>query len=263
MMKSSGGRKVEYTISKLAQLAGVSTRTLRYYDEIGLLKPKRINSSGYRIYGQEEVNRLQQILFFRELDIDIETIISIMNDPNFNQSKALEEHLKQLIKKRARLDNLIKTIKKTIKHEKGEISMNDEEKFEAFKEQLIEENEEKFGNEIRQQYGDDVVDASNSKFKNMSKEDYERLVKLGDEILELLPKAFQTGNPSSPLAQQLAEKHKEWLLITWPSYSKEAHRGLAEMYVADERFSAYYDKTVTGGTQFLKDAIIHYVKNNP
>lgn len=261
-MKLSGGIKLEMTISKLAKLAGVSTRTLRYYDEINLLKPKRINSSGYRIYGQEEVDRLQQILFFRELDVDIETIITIMNNPDFDHKKALEEHLNQLIKKRSRLDKLIETVEKTMKHEKGEISMNNEEKFEAFKNKLIEENEEKYGEEIREKYGEDVVNASNEKFKNMSKEDYERMVKLGDEILELLPKAFQTGDPSSPLAQKLAAKHKEWLLFSWPSYSKEAHRGLAEMYVADERFTAYYDKAIAGGTKFLKDAIYYYLDNN-
>lgn len=105
---------MEYTISQLAKLAGISTRTLRYYDEINLLKPKRINSSGYRIYGQEEVNRLQQILFFRELDVNIETIISIMNDPNYDSIKALKDHLIQLRNKRSRLDRLIESVKKRL-----------------------------------------------------------------------------------------------------------------------------------------------------
>jgi DNA-binding transcriptional MerR regulator len=262
MMKLSGGISMEYTISQLAKLAGISTRTLRYYDEINLLKPKRINSSGYRIYGQEEVNRLQQILFFRELDVNIETIISIMNDPNYDSIKALENHLIQLRNKRSRLDRLIESVKKTIAHEKGEMMMSNEEKFEAFKEKLIEENEQKYGEEIRQKYGENVVSKSNEKFRNMSKEDYERFVQLGDEILKLLAKAYEIGDPTSPLAQELAAKHKQWLTFTWPSYSKEAHRGLAEMYVADERFKAYYDQKVTGRTEFLRDAIIHYLENN-
>lgn len=252
---------MEYTISQLAKLAGISTRTLRYYDEINLLKPKRINSSGYRIYSQEEVDRLQQILFFRELDVNIETILSIMNDPNFDSIKALEHHLTQLMKKRSRLDNLIESVKKTIAHEKGVIVMNNEEKFKAFKEQLIEENEQQYGKEIREKYGDDIIDKSNNKLRNLSKGDFERFRQLEVEILELLEKAVQTGDPSSPPARELAAKHKEWLTLSWPEYSEEAHRGLAEMYVSDERFKAYYDRKGPGATEFLRDAILRYLEN--
>lgn len=261
-MKSSGGITVEYTISKLAKLANVSARTLRYYDEINLLKPARINSSGYRIYGQKEVDRLQQILFFRELDVDLETITSIMNNPNFNRENALQQHYTELIKKRARLDKLIESVEKTIAHEKGEIYMRDDEKFEAFKNKLIEENEEKYGEEVREKYGDKVVDDSNAKLRGMSQEDYAAMENIGTEILTLLPKAFETGDPASSLAQEVAKKHKEWLMYSWPTYSKEAHAGLAEMYVADERFKAYYDKSIEGGTEFLRDAILIFLKEN-
>lgn len=262
MMKSSGGITVEYTISKLAKIANVSARTLRYYDEINLLKPTRVNSSGYRIYAQKEIDRLQQILFFRELDVDLETITSILNDPNFDQTQALQQHYKQLVQKRAHLEKLIETVEKTIAHEKGEITMSNKEKFDAFKNKLIADNEEKYGEEIRDKYGDKVVDDSNAKLRGMSKEDFDVMEQLGNEILELLPKAFETGDPTSLLAQELASKHKQWLSFSWPSYSKEAHAGLAEMYVADERFKAYYDKVVEGGTEFLRDAILDYLKHN-
>ncbi|RUL53595.1 MULTISPECIES: MerR family transcriptional regulator [Lysinibacillus] len=251
---------MEYTISKLANLANVSARTLRYYDEINLLKPARISSSGYRIYGQKELDRLQQILFFRELDVDLETILSIMNDSNFNSTDALQQHYQKLVQKRAHLDQLIATVEKTIAHEKGEITMSNQEKFDAFKNKLIKENEEKYGDEIRKKYDKETVEASNAKLRGMSQEDYEALEKLGNEILELLPKAFATGDPASDLAQEVAKKHKEWLMYSWPTYSKEAHAGLAEMYVADERFTAYYDKTVEGATEFLRDAILIYLK---
>lgn len=251
---------MEYTISKLAKLANISTRTLRYYDEINLLKPSRINSSGYRIYGQKEINQLQQILFFRELDVDLETISLIINNPNFNYIEALKQHHKQLVQKRTLLDKLIETVEKTIAHEKGEISMSDEEKFEAFKNKVIEENEQQYGEEIREKYGEKIVEDSNAKLRGMSKEDFEAMERLGNEILELLPKAFETNDPASPLAQELAAKHKQWLTFAWPSYSKEAHAGLADMYVADERFKAYYDKPVQGGTEFLRDAIHIFIK---
>lgn len=251
---------MEYSISQLAKLTGVSTRTLRYYDEINLLKPKRVSSSGYRIYGQKEVDRLQQILFFRELDVHLETIASILNDPNFDEVKALEEHLKQLILKRSHLEKLIATVEKTIAHEKGEIPMDNEEKFNVFKEKQIEENEMNFGKEIREKYGEDVVKQSNEQFRKMSKERYEKMMKLGDEILSLLQEAVKTGDPASPLAQEVAGKHKEWLLFTLPHYSKEVHMGLADLYVYDERFKAYYDKAAPGGAEFLKDALYIFLK---
>ncbi|USK68367.1 MerR family transcriptional regulator [Peribacillus asahii] len=250
---------MEYTVNKLAQLSGVSSRTLRYYDQIGLLKPARINSSGYRIYGQKEVDLLQQILFYRELEVRLEEIIEIIHQPTFNQTTALKNHYNNLKKKRARLDKIIATVEMTIASKEGGISMQDKQKFEGFKEKMIEDNEQKYGKEIREKYGDETVDASNAKLRGMSQEDYRAMAVLGEEILSLLEKAYETGDPASDVAQKLAAKHKEWLMYSWPNYSKEAHAGLAEMYVADERFTAYYDKNVKGGTEFLRDAILIYL----
>eukprot|EP00130_Batrachochytrium_dendrobatidis_P008507 XP_006683382.1 hypothetical protein BATDEDRAFT_93142 [Batrachochytrium dendrobatidis JAM81] len=250
---------MEYTVNKLAQLSGVSGRTLRYYDQIELLKPARINSSGYRIYGQKEVDLLQQILFYRELEMGLEEIMNIIHDPHFNQTEALNDHYKKLMQKRAHLDNLMATVEKTIASKEGGITMQDKEKFAAFKEKMIDENEKKYGEEIREKYGEDTVDASNAKLRGMSEEDFQVMNKLGEEIFSLLEQAYATGDPASDLAQEVAAKHKEWLMYSWPSYSKEAHAGLAEMYVADERFTAYYDKHVKGGTKFLRDAILIYL----
>ncbi|RDW21107.1 MerR family transcriptional regulator [Oceanobacillus arenosus] len=250
---------MEYTVKKLAQLSGISGRTLRYYDQIGLLKPSRINSSGYRIYGQKEVDLLQQILFYRELEIGLEEIMNIIQDPHFNQTEALKDHYKKLMQKRAHLDNLMATVEKTIGSFEGGIPMQDKEKFAAFKENMMDENEKKYGIEIREKYGEDTVNASNAKLRGMSEEDFEAMNKLSEEIFLLLEQAFATGDPASEIAQELAAKHKAWLMFSWPSYSKEAHAGLAEMYVADERFTAYYDKQVAGGTKFLRDAILIYL----
>lgn len=250
---------MEYTVKKLAQLSGVSGRTLRYYDQIGLLKPARINSSGYRIYGQKEVDLLQQILFYRELDVSLTKIMEIINQPTFNQTTALKNHYDNLKEKRARLDEIMATVERTIAYKEGGVLMNDQEKFEVFKEKLIHDNEQKYGDEIREEHGDDAVDASNKKLREMSQADYDAFTTLEEEFHSLLQKAYATGDPSSNLAQEVAAKHKEWLMYSWGSYSKEAHAGLAEMYVSDERFTAYYDKSVTGGAEFLRDAILIYV----
>lgn len=172
---------------------------------------------------------------------------------------ALKSHYDNLQQKRAHLDKIIATVEKTIANKKGEIFMKDNEKFEGFKEKALNDNEQKYGEDIRKKYGDTVIDKSNKKFMGMSEEDYNAFTKLEEEINNLLPKAYKTGYPASGLAQELAAKHQAWLMYTWPNYSKEAHAGLAEMYVADESFTAYYDEHVKGGTKFLRDAIMVYV----
>ena len=111
---------MEYTINKVAKISGVSTRTLRYYDEIGLLKPKRINSSGYRIYSQNEIDKLQQILFYKELDLPLNCISEIMNNRDFDSKNALYEHKENLLKRKNKIDIMLKTIDKTIRSLEGE-----------------------------------------------------------------------------------------------------------------------------------------------
>ncbi|WP_085993237.1 MerR family transcriptional regulator [Oceanobacillus senegalensis] len=250
---------MEYTVKNLAQLSGVSKRTLRYYDQIGLLKPARINSSGYRIYGQKEVDLLQHILFYRELEFSLEEIAKIIQQPNHDQTAALKDHYNRLKEKRDRLETLMSTVKRTIANKEGGIQMKDKEKFEGFKDEMIRENEQKYGKEIREKYGEDIINASHAKLRGMSKENYKKMTNLGEEILSLLKKAYVTGNPACDVAQELAAKHKEWLMFSWSNYTKEAHLELADMYVTDERFTAYYDRAVKGGAKFLRDAIWMYL----
>ena len=253
---------MEYTVQKLASLAGVSTRTLRYYDEIGILKPARINSSGYRIYGQDEVDKLQQIMFYRELGVGLEDIKGIINSPSFDGTNALKEHREKLLEKRRQLDALIANVNKTIALTEGRIEMSNKEKFEGFKKKMIDDNENKYGKEVREKYGDDTVEKSNAKLMNMSEEQYNEFEKLSATIIEKLKDAYKTGDPSGELAQEVAKLHHKWLTFTWPSYSKEAHAGLAQMYVDDERFTAYYDKEQPGAAEFLRDAIFIYTGMN-
>ncbi|MDX1772292.1 MAG: MerR family transcriptional regulator, partial [Planococcaceae bacterium] len=246
---------MEYTVQKLGKLAGVSPRTLRYYDEMGILKPARINSSGYRIYGQEEVDQLQQILFYRELGVKLEVIKELITSPSFDATQALRTHRSQLLDKRAQLDQLIANVEKTICTKEGTMTMSDQEKFEGFKQKLIDDNEQTYGKEIRDKYGDETVNKSNAKMKNMSQAQHNEVTRLTQEIKDKLEEAFKQGEPSSALAQEVAELHKQWLMFYWNEYSKEAHAGLAQMYVDDERFTAYYDKEQPGTAAFLRDAI--------
>lgn len=249
---------MEYTIRKLAQLAGISTRTLRYYDEIGILKPARISSSGYRIYGQNEVDLLQQIMFYKELGVELNTIKEAIHNPTFNKISALKEHRNKLLTKKQQIETLLANIDKTIANYEGRIKMSDKDKFTGFKEKLITDNEEKYGADIRKKYGNETVDKANLKLKNMTEAQYKELENLTQELYATLHEAVKTGDPYSPLAQIAAELHKRWLCFYWSDYTKEAHRNLAQMYVDDERFKKHYDEKQPGTAQFLKEAIYIY-----
>lgn len=245
---------MEYTIARLANLAGVSTRTLRYYDTIGLLKPARLSSTGYRIYGVPEVDRLQHILFYRELGLPLEEIAALLSDPGFEPTGALRRHRAELIARRDRLSALIATVEHTIAAAERSIPMQDQEKFAGFKERLIAENEARYGAEIRAKYGDEAVNASNEKLRGASPQAHAKAEAMAAEILALLDVAWQ-GDPRGGEARKLAALHKEWLCLYWASYSPEAHRGVVDLYVEDARFAAYYDRGKSGKARFLRDAV--------
>lgn len=248
--------KMEYSIRELSDMAGVSARTLRYYDQIGLLKPLSTTEAGYRYYGCNEVALLQQILFYRERGFDLKCIRSILYEDGFDIMSALEDHLLGLYEEKRHVDALIRTVKQTISSMKGECSMNDKEKFEVFKADMVKENEEKYGAEARQKYGDESVDASNRKVLNMTEKEYERFEELGGKIRRLLEEGVRSGiKPDGEEAGSIAALHKEWLCMTWKQYTPEAHRGITRMYVEDERFRAYYDKEEQGCAALLKEAV--------
>lgn len=249
-----------YSIGELAELAGVSARTLRYYDREGLLKPSFVNESGYRFYGEREVNLLQQILFYRERGLELRGIRQILYEKDFDVMGALEEHLHALEEQRKRIDALIRMVRRSIMSMKGECTMSDKEKFEAFKEGLIREQEKLYGAEARGKYGDEEVDDVQRKILNMSEEDYERFQNLGNEIRVRLKEAVLAGiKPDSEEAGRIVLLHKEWLGMTWKKYTEEAHRAIANMYIADERFKLYYDQEVPGCAKFLEEAVKHKI----
>jgi len=249
---------MEYTVNKLSKMSGVSARTLRYYDEIGLLKPLRIASSGYRLYGQAELDMLQQVLFYRELSFPLDEIKNILYAEDFDREQSFESHLAELNKKREQLDVLINNVKNSMLAMKGEVNMTDREKFVGFKKNLIDENEEKYGAEIRAKYGDDAIDASNERLKGLTRELYEEGEKLRIAYEEKLKSAIETGNPAGDLAQAACELHREWLHVFYPGYNKEYHKSLGDMYVSDERFKANYEKIAPGCAEFFRDAIYIY-----
>ena len=144
---------MEYTIKQLANLSGVSTRTLRYYDEINLLKPKRIGENGYRIYETEQIDMLEQILCYRALGVSLEEISRLLSATNTEKEQVLQRHLIALSERKAQIELFIENVSKTILFLKGDIIMTNEEKFKVMKQTLLSETEQKYGDELRQNYG--------------------------------------------------------------------------------------------------------------
>lgn len=247
---------MEYNISQLSKLSGVSARTLRYYDEINLLHPSRTNEAGYRFYGDKEVNLLQQILFYRERGLSLEKIRFILYDENFDMLKALNEHLTELENRRERLSKLIDTVKDTIASVKGEFIMRDSEKFEAFKKDIVDQYEKLYGEEAREKYGDSEVDMAVNKVLSLSKEDYEKFQTLGKKVMEVLKAAvISKASPESETGRSVASLHKEWLGYSWKDYTEQKHKGVVSLYVQDERFKKYYDREQNGCADFLLAAV--------
>lgn len=247
---------MEYGIRDLSRLAGVSARTLRYYDEIGLLKPSKVSAAGYRCYGQAEAAILQQILFYKERGFDLKMIRQIIYDKDFDMLKAMEEHLLALEEQKASTEALIRTVKKTIQCMKGAYDMSDKEKFLAFKEKMVRENEAAYGKEARQKYGDEQIDAANRKMMHLSEAEWVKRNELDEEIQRRLEDGVKGGlHADSEQAAQIVMLHKEWLSMAVAEYSAAMHKGIAVLYISDERFRAYYDSNVPGCAQLLHDAV--------
>lgn len=251
---------MEYSIQQLARLAGVSARTLRYYDEIHLLKPLRLASTGYRIYGPKEVDQLWKILFYRAMHVPLEQIAELIKHHDEDPIGILETHYLDLIKRRDQLNLIIENVAMTLKDKKGDYKMTDQDKFKGLKQRLLDENDERYGKEVIEKYGQDAYDQSRGAFKNLTEAAYNEMTRLGEFIQAELGRAIADGLAAdSQQMQAVAEAHAKWLEIAWGSYNREAHLGLVEMYLVDSRFTAYYDALGQGATQRLRDAVHHWL----
>jgi MerR family transcriptional regulator, thiopeptide resistance regulator len=244
-----------YTVKKLADLAGVSVRTLHYYDEIGLLKPKSHSASGYRQYGEEAVVRLQQIMFFRELGFGLDEIRKIISQPDFDVLQALQSHRILLTKKAERINELLATVDKTIRKLRGETKMQIKEYYQGFSDEQI----EKYRQEVRQRWGDDVLRASEARIIGMGKERFAALQAEGGSIFKAISDNMSKGFDSAEVQEQVA-KWRQWL-ENFASYSDGAVLGLGQAYSQHLEFAKFFRKIHKDLPGFLTKAIEHYCKN--
>lgn len=238
-----------YTVTQLARLSGVSVRTLHYYDEVGLLKPGRVVKNGYRQYGDQELAKLQHILFFRELDFPLDEIKKIMSSPGFDVSRALRDQQQLLKMKRKRLDGLIKTIDKTISNK----HMQHEEMYDAFKDDDVKQ----YQDEVKQRWGQtDAYKQSMARVSKLTKKEMDKLKEDGKKHTQALADSMDKG-PTHPDVQALIAQSHAGVNFFYDC-SLEHFRNLGQMYVDDPRFTAYYEKFRPGLAVFVRDAINHY-----
>lgn len=244
-------------IKALADLVGLSVRTLRHYDELGLLKPDQISAAGYRLYSADNLAQLQQILFFRELGFPLAQIKSIVNDPAFDRLQALEQHQRLLVHKQRRLSVLLQTLEHTIRDAKGELKMPDSEKFQGFAVGASSPTLEAYTQEARQRWGDAAVEASHGRLAAMQAQGFDFQGAMNALYTRLAD--LRHGDPGAPEAQSAIA---EWyvLLSRVGHYSPAAFKGLGQMYVDDARFTRNIDQFGDGLAVFLRDAMAIYAE---
>jgi DNA-binding transcriptional MerR regulator len=203
---------------------------------------------------------LQQILFYKTIGYSLKSIKSIINNPSFDILESLMKQKKLMEEKSLQIQTLLKTIDQTINAVNGGYTMSNNSKFNGLREKDIQKNEALYGKEIRQKYGEDIVEESYKKMRKMSHNEYQKANELSQKINEQLILAVSTNNVESEEALTLCKMHQEWIKLYWPSYSKEAHLGLVTMYQEDERFKAYYENVQVGGTDFLLKAMKNYLQ---
>lgn len=261
MVYTISGDHMNYQTKDLAKLAGISIRTLRYYDQIGLLTPHERTESNYRVYHDEDVNQLQQILFFKEMGLELNQIKVLMRNLNSEKRlRILESHLSTLQEDMNRKKMLIDNVNRTIQSLKGEITMTNQEKFEGLKKDVLKKNDELYQDEVIDTWGESAYKASINAFKEMTEEQFHSFQNLATQIIETLQEIKKHDVLS--LRMKVARLHQSWIQTAWGNqYSKQAHLGVVDMYVLDDRFKAYYDQHGEGLAEILRDSVHQYLNH--
>lgn len=240
-------------IKEFADFTGVSVRTLHYYDEIELLKPANVDEqTGYRYYDEKCLERMQEILFYRELDFSLKSICTILSSPDYNKEKAMEEQKRLLLLKKERLERIIEALDV---YQKGENVMKafDNTEFETVRKQYEEEAKEKWGNtNAYAEYAE--------KAKGYSKDKQNELIAGMKDVLKEFALCMENGEkPESTQVQELVRKLQDYITANYYTCTNEILAGLGKMYVADERFKKNMDSHAEGTAEYISEAICIYM----
>jgi DNA-binding transcriptional MerR regulator len=244
-----------HTVKQLSDLAEVSVRTLHYYDEIGLLNPTKVGANGYRYYDDAALLRLQQILFYREIGLELMQIKEILDSPNFDLLAALRSHRGVLQEKINRLEKLVSTVDGTIMHLVGEVDMSKKRLFEGFSE----EKQKQYEREARLQYGPEIVNASIKRWNSYTPAQQEAVRQEGGQIYSDLADALEAGQPAQSVEVQaiLQRWHQHMRYFYEPTL--DILRGLGEAYNTHPDFIAFFQNLHPKLPTYLKEAITQYV----
>jgi len=241
-----------FTVGELSKLTGVTVRALHHYDEIGLVRPSHRTAAGYRLYDDDDVLRLQQVLLFRELGLPLHEIAAVLDDPDYRRDDVLRRHREVLVAKRARLDAMVAALDAALnQHQKGIAMQPDDVKslFDGF-------DPAQYEDETKEKWGDtEAFQESTRRTKRYGKAEWDAIKREGDAIYRRLAELMAGGAaPADPRVVAAAEEHRAHITKWFYPCSKEIHRGLGEMYVADPRFTANLDNYAPGFARFLRDA---------
>jgi DNA-binding transcriptional MerR regulator len=242
-------------VKRLSKLAGVTPRTLHHYDAIGLLKPARVGENGYRYYGEDSLLQLQQILFYRELDMPLEDLKKVVGRRDLDVLSALERHKDALKKRIERLNILLSTVDNTISHLKGKKMMSDKSMFEGFSE----EEQKQYVEKAAQTWDAETVRTSNRKWKSYSDAERKKILAEGNALYTDLAAVMSKGAAGKAVQTIVARWHQH-LQYFW-SPDENQLLGLADLYNDDPRFKANYEKIRPGLAEFMREAVRVYVKN--
>jgi DNA-binding transcriptional MerR regulator len=240
------------TVGKMAELAGVTVRTLHHYDTLGLLTPGARSEAGYRLYEDADCERLQEILFYRELGFGLEEINTLLQDPDYERVGALRQQRDLLVIRKDRLQTMIGAVETALEaHEKG-ITMTKKEMFEVFGDFDPAAHEA----EVEERWAGPALKQSKRRMKSYGKEQLKEIMAEAEAIAAQLAERLQAGDAPDALASKdLAEQHRRHIDRWFYDCSHEMHAGLGDMYVADPRFTAYYEKYAPGLAEFVRSAI--------
>lgn len=252
---------MKYKVKEVADMAGVSVRTLHHYDQIGLLEPESVSPAGYRLYTDKDLERLQQILFFKELGFSLQETKDIIDSPEFDRKEAFTAHRRLLIEKKNRLEKIITSLEQTIESIEGGIKMDNKKMFGAFDMTDIERHKERYAEETKKKYGNsDAYRESMEKTSKYKKEDWARIAARSEEIYMKVIENMNKGAAAHEVQEAVAEL-RQYITDNFYNCTPEIFRGLGDLYVADERFTVNIDKYKPGLARFLKEAMRIYCDN--
>lgn len=243
-------------ISELAELSGVTVRTLQYYDKIGLLKPQKDPENGYRRYTESDIDRLQEVLLFRELNIPLKDIQDMLEATDYDRLEALKMHRSFIFKRLEGMNLLVQNISRSIDEMEEGIKMATDEKFKG-----MDFKNNPYEDEARQKWGNEKVDKSQAKINEKSEPELTKLENDMNEIFKSFSQIRQS-DPTAPEAVEVSERFYRFLNGEIGNfYNKEVFKGLGQMYIEDERFTQNLDKWGVGTAQFMSDAMAYYSDN--